>query len=209
MIKNVVSDLGGCLFFCDFKKVTEGLAKQSWLNGARIYKEMDWGNDYKDYEKGLINSETFYKKIKEKINFKNSFETFKKIWIEEIIFSVNKEYAKLCLAFLKKGYKIYCLSNINELHWKKISEDFFEMELFHGCFLSFQMKKTKPSPEIYEEVITKIKSRPNEFLFIDDRKENVEGAKKAGMRALLYNYKKHAEFTKKISKLLEKNNLTE
>ncbi|MEK7596060.1 MAG: HAD-IA family hydrolase [Patescibacteria group bacterium] len=203
MIKNIISDLGGCLFFCDFKSATEKLAEYSSLSGKMIFEKIDSKNeDYKNFIKGLISPEIFYKKIKEKINFNNSFETFKKIWMEQL-FSVNKEYAKLCIVLLKSGYKIYCLSNIDEMHWKKITGDFYEMDFFHGCFVSYQMKKIKPATEIYEEVITKIKGQPDEFLFIDDRKENVEGARKTGMYALLYRHKEHDEFVKTIELLLK------
>lgn len=130
MIKNIVSDLGGCLFLCNFEYLAKNLAKQSSLNSEKIEKIITRGSDYKDYEKGLISSEIFYKRMKEKINFRSSFEVFKKIWMDQF-FSVNKEYAKIILNLLKKGYKIYCLSNINELHWKKITSDFYEMALFH------------------------------------------------------------------------------
>lgn len=202
MIKNIVSDLGGCLFLCDFKHIAENLTKHSLLNVERVLKIIDQGNDYKDYEKGLIGSETFYRKIREKIDFRDSFKVFKKIWMGHI-FSVNAEYAKLCFNLLKRDYKIYCLSNINELHWEKLTNVFHEMALFHGCFLSFKMKKAKPNLEIYEEIITKIGGKPNEFIFIDDRKENVEGAQKAGMHALLYRHKKHDEFVKTIELFLK------
>ncbi|MBI2628229.1 MAG: HAD-IA family hydrolase [Candidatus Niyogibacteria bacterium] len=204
MIKNIVSDLGGCLIICDFKYVVDGLAKYSLLSDEKILKIIERGNDFRDYQKGLISSEIFYRRMKEKINFEGSFETFKKIWMEQL-FSVNKEYAKLCVDLLKRGYKIYCLSNINELHWKKISNNFCEMEIFHRCFLSYQMKKIKPFLEIYEEIIIKTEGLPHEFIMIDDKEENIKGAKKAGMHALLYDWKKHAEFAQMISKLLLKN----
>lgn len=201
MIKNIVSDLGGCLFLCNFKHIAEGLAEQSSLSWGKIEKIITQGSDYKDFEKGLIIPEIFYKRMKEKIKFRNSFEVFKKIWMEHF-FLVNKEYAKILLNLLKNGYKIYCLSNINEMHWKAITSNFYEMAFFHGCFLSFQMKKVKPHLEIYEEMVIKTGNEPDKSLFIDDKEENIKGAKKAGMRALLYCHKKHAEFEKTISDLL-------
>ena len=198
MIRNIVSDLGGCLFLCDFKHIAERLAKQSSSSEEKIEKMITRGKDYKDYEKGIISSEIFYLRMKEKINFRGSFELFKKIWMEQF-FSVNPEYAKLLINLLKLDYKIYCLSNINELHWKKITNDFYEMAFFHGCFLSFKMKKIKPDLEIYKEIIEKIKDPTQKFLFIDDKEKNLKGAKKAGMHSLLYHREKHDEFLEKMN----------
>lgn len=61
------------------------------------------------------------------------------------------------------------------------------------------MKKIKPTSEIYEEMIIKTEGLPHEFLFIDDKEENIKGAEKAGMRALLYHHEEHNEFLEKMN----------
>ncbi len=45
----------------------------------------------------------------------------------------------------------------------------------------------KPAPEFYRYVIQRIGLPPQEILFIDDNKANVDGARAVGMDARLYN----------------------
>ncbi len=44
----------------------------------------------------------------------------------------------------------------------------------------------KPSFEFYKILIEKLAEKPEEILFVDDKEENVEGAKEAGLKTLLY-----------------------
>jgi len=51
---------------------------------------------------------------------------------------------------------------------------------------SYSHKVTKPNPKIYKILLNKLKTRPNQCLFVDDRRENVAAAKRAGMRGLVF-----------------------
>lgn len=44
----------------------------------------------------------------------------------------------------------------------------------------------KPSRQFYEILIQKLEEKPGNILFVDDKKENIEGAKKVGLKTLLY-----------------------
>lgn len=45
----------------------------------------------------------------------------------------------------------------------------------------------KPDPEIYEILLKRYKIVPEQALFFDDRPENVEGARKAGINGVVFN----------------------
>lgn len=55
---------------------------------------------------------------------------------------------------------------------------------FCPCFISFEIGSRKPSPESYAIVIESLQLPPQKIVFIDDKKENVEGARKAGIDAI-------------------------
>ena len=44
----------------------------------------------------------------------------------------------------------------------------------------------KPSQEFCEVLIKKLKERPEDILFVDDKEDNIEGAKRAGLKTLRY-----------------------
>jgi len=52
---------------------------------------------------------------------------------------------------------------------------------FSSCFVGTR----KPDPGIYRIALDMTQRSPSESLFIDDRVENIEGAKQAGMHAIL------------------------
>ena len=87
---------------------------------------------------------------------------------------------------LSKKYKVYLLSNISKSRYIEALKDFInnETNLFNKRFASCYIGFRKPDKRIYRYVIKKIKLNANEIVFIDDRKENVNGAKRVGINAI-------------------------
>jgi HAD superfamily hydrolase (TIGR01509 family) len=54
--------------------------------------------------------------------------------------------------------------------------------LFDGIVLSYQIHKIKPYDSIYEYIINKYNLNPEESLFIDDKKSNIDTANKFGIK---------------------------
>ncbi len=91
----------------------------------------------------------------------------------------NRELVKA----LKKNYKLAILSNASP---REISEMGEVSEYFDAIVLSSEVGFGKPKKEAYEIVLSKVGVSSTEAIFIDDTLENVEGAKKAGIEAVLY-----------------------
>ncbi len=85
----------------------------------------------------------------------------------------------------KWGAKIYLLSNISEYFADNASE-IRALRHFDKCFFSAKMGLTKPDPEIFLTVCRDVGIKPEETLFIDDSEKNIKGAKRAGLRAYLF-----------------------
>lgn len=87
-------------------------------------------------------------------------------------------------ALKEKGYKIYLLSNYSEelLHVHTKGAKF--LDVLDGGVVSYQVHALKPDREIYEILLEKYSLKAEECLFFDDRMDNVEGAKKAGIQAI-------------------------
>ena len=60
------------------------------------------------------------------------------------------------------------------------------MEHFDHVTFSCELRLFKPQAEIYEHSFRGLKVAPEETLFIDDRQENVDGARAVGMHAELF-----------------------
>ena len=81
-----------------------------------------------------------------------------------------------------KGVKIYLLSNLHELCYDEIKEE-FDLSIFEKMFLSYEMGCVKPDPIIYQKVIEEIGDDPKNMYFFDDKEKNVLAAQKEGMNA--------------------------
>jgi putative hydrolase of the HAD superfamily len=71
-------------------------------------------------------------------------------------------------------------------------------EFLHLTF-SHRLGIAKPDEAIYHHAAEGLGVKPQEVLFIDDRAENVEGARRAGMMAIQYG--NHAEFVEEMRKV--------
>jgi glucose-1-phosphatase len=88
---------------------------------------------------------------------------------------------------LKTKIKIASLSNTNDIHWKRFTEEMDLIHLFDYNFPSHITSYLKPDMETYLNVIKIVGIEPKEILFFDDNELNVAGAKKAGINAIKVN----------------------
>ena len=92
--------------------------------------------------------------------------------------------AKELLEALRGRYRLAALSNSNELHWERNTNELGILELFEFAISSHQVGLCKPDPDIYKVAIDRAKvSSPEAIVFFDDLVANVEAANSAGMRA--------------------------
>ena len=89
---------------------------------------------------------------------------------------------------LKKEYRIYVLSNTNEIMFNSRIREEFEKDgkrredYFDGICTSYEEGFAKPDPRIFEAVVRNFGIRPEETIFFDDSKANTEAAEKLGFR---------------------------
>ena len=132
-------------------------------------------------DKGELKEEEVYELIAQRMNM-----TPKKIYddFQSLIF-INNELVNY-IKELKKEYKIYLLSNAMDTFLKRILSQHNLYELFDKIYISSEMKLIKPNIEFFNYVLNDNNIDPNNAIFIDDNIKNVEGAKKAGIDAILF-----------------------
>jgi putative hydrolase of the HAD superfamily len=84
------------------------------------------------------------------------------------------------------GIRVGILSNLPRPLGTRLRENREFMSHFDHATLSFELGIVKPQREIYDDAVRGLSVEASEALFIDDRPENVEGARAAGLRADLY-----------------------
>ena len=84
----------------------------------------------------------------------------------------------------EQGYRIYLLSNYSELLFQQHTKNASFLQYIDGKVVSYQVHIGKPDPEIYRCLLEKFQIRPEESIFFDDRKKNIEAAEKLGIQGV-------------------------
>lgn len=91
------------------------------------------------------------------------------------------------LASLRPRFRLAALSNSNELHWERNSNDIGVTGLFEVAISSHQVGVSKPDPGIYKVALDRLGVSPNVVMFFDDVQANVAAASALGIPAFQVN----------------------
>ena len=170
----------------------------------KLYGQIKWKVSYDEFLDKFNNSAESIKVHKGEISTKDFFEYLKgymddDITLEEFknIYVNNNKFFTDTIEIIKKlknlGYKVYLLSNLKEIDYEKFIKH-FDVSIFDEMFLSFKLDMLKPNDDIYQYVINKLNTKPENIYFFDDNKENVDGAIRNGINA----YQVTGETVKKV-----------
>ena len=200
-IKSIIFDLGGVILNLNYSKTEDEFKKIGVLNFKEFYSQKKQTLLFDDFEKGKIKPEEFISSFKESENLKIKEIDFINAW-NAMLLEIPIEKLQF-IDDLKKDYKIYLLSNTNEIHIKKFENDLKKnnmLEQFYKCFdkiyYSSRMGKRKPEENCFKQVLEENGLIAENTLFIDDSVQHIEGAKKAGIKTF------HLEKNKSILDLV-------
>ncbi|MGC8648941.1 MAG: HAD family hydrolase [Candidatus Micrarchaeia archaeon] len=192
VIKAIIFDVGGVLIdFSEEKYI-------SWLsNKLNIdYKKIDNAilPLIDKMEMGRLKLEKAEKIFSKKLNIHPK----SLMWVEGFSenASPNVQVIKI-LEKLSKSYKIGVITNVSFSRYYESRKLVLNSLLSKGCvktiISSCYFGVRKPNHKIYEEALKKLNVKAEETVFIDNQIENVEGAAKLGIHALLYTTAKKLE----------------
>ncbi len=85
-----------------------------------------------------------------------------------------------------KGVGVYGLTNWPAETFEEARHRFKTIGNIDNYVVSSSVKLAKPDPAIYQVLLSKYSLKPEECVFIDDRKDNVDAAKALGMSGIVY-----------------------
>ena len=173
-IKNIIFDLGNVLINFNPKEYT---------NNEKLLKEVFASPEWLMLDRGTLTyeeaKEIFKKRIPEETEKIN--ELFDSKFFE--LLTPIKENTEL-LPQLKEKYDLYILSNFHKDAFEEIYEKYDFFKCFKGKVVSCYYHLLKPEKEIYEEILNKYSLKPEETVFIDDMKVNIDAAEKLGIKGI-------------------------
>jgi putative hydrolase of the HAD superfamily len=185
MTKAVLLDLGNVIVGLDTDRVYRAVAALSPLTLAEVPGRIRAAGLYEPYERGEMSSEQFHSRFCKALQIDGlDFAGFSRLWGD--MFQPAPLLSGEMLEGLRARYRLILVSNTNELHFRWIREHYPLLRHFHDYVLSYQVGTMKPSAGIYREAIRRAGCLPAECFFADDVAENVAGARRQGIDALLF-----------------------
>lgn len=184
MIRNLVFDFGKVLVDYDFRHIISKFFNDSDKE-ERFFKiaTNDEFMDMVDKEEKPF--DVFIEEQQRKYpEFKDAFRKFHDHYPDFVTGEVPGMH-ELLIELKEKGYRLYGLTNwCSAVH--EIMRNYDIFKLLDGRVISSEEKLIKPDTAIYKRLCEKYGIKPEESLFTDDKIRNIEGAKEAGMHAVLF-----------------------
>lgn len=99
------------------------------------------------------------------------------------IIKVNRDVVKIAERLRKRNYKTAIISNMTEMA-KKVNKKRGLFRNFNPVVLSCNVGVIKPHKRIFDVFMKKIKLKPHECIFIDDREEHLHYPKNIGIKVI-------------------------
>ena len=199
-VKNIIFDLGGVIYAIDYQKTIDAFVDLGIDDFENLYAKAGQSDLFDDLETGKISRTDFVERIQGLLSVKVSQEQVVSAWNAMLLKFMPD--ALSCVKGLKDDYRIFLLSNTNEMHIAEIKarvgkEAFEEFStLFEKLYLSHELGLRKPHAEVFEYILQEKSLKPEETLFIDDSIQHIEGAQSLGLKV------HHLKDEERISQLL-------
>lgn len=189
-VKNILFDFGGVIVNLNKQNAINRFKEIGLANIEDYLNEFRQNGIFLEYEEGKLNAEQFYAEFRKLAGNDNiSGEDIDSAWMAFLL--DIPDYKFELLKELRKKYNVYLLSNTNPsiakwAHTSDFSPEGLPIDAyFDKCYLSFEIGCAKPDKEIYEYIIKDSGIKPEETLFFDDGKANIEAASALGFQVYL------------------------
>jgi len=180
-------DIGNVLLLKDGgRSFTELLADELGVNmelAQKINKAHYTTMDIKN-----IPEEVFVTTLERDLGYKapaNIFSYFEKAYEKQV--RPNTELFDFLDEARASGIKTAVLSNTIAVYSRTQKRLGISKENgFDPVLYSWEVEMLKPNIEIFELAVKRLEAKPEEIIFIDDKLEHIQSARRAGMRAVLF-----------------------
>lgn len=183
MIKCAIFDLGGVYFEDGTKKFIKLLSEKLNRPYNDLYPLFREGKSI-EYRENKISGNEFFQYASGKIENKISPEELNRLWVSQ--YTEISGVKDIILDLRKKGIKVFALSDNVPERIQYLQKKYSFKEVFDEVILSYEVKLSKKSPEIFLLALKKTQTLPEETVFIDDRQEVLDIATSIGLQTILF-----------------------
>lgn len=191
MINTIIFDVGMVLVDFRWKEYLKEFSF-SPEEEAAVSKATFLSDEWNEFDRSLLSDEEIVRSFIQKAP---EYE----VQIRKVVDNIGDaivtyDYTKPWIKELKeKELRIYILSNYPRKTYHLTTKQLDFLQLCDGALFSFEVNKIKPEPEIFQILSNRFAIHPEEAIFLDDNKKNIEMAQKLGFHTILFTTKDKAE----------------
>ncbi len=188
-IRNIIFDLGGIFIDIHYHKTRDAFIAAGITDFDNYFQQAYSNPLFAQLETGTILPQDFYDGLRLQTGLSMSNPTIEQAW--NAMLGDFRPNSIAILPELRRQYRIYLLSNTNQIHWEAFTNSYTTTtnglifdDYFHHAHYSHQLGLRKPDVECYEAVLQQHQLVADETLFVDDTPKNLAGAVAAGLQIL-------------------------
>lgn len=183
-IKALIFDMGGVLLRTESLEPRQRLAAKIGLSLEQLYKLIFESEEDRLLQLGLLPLEVRWQRIAQQLGLSNEelTEFRREMFAGDVLDMELVNY--ICS---KRGrYKTALLSNAPARLEAMLRNEWHIADCFDVIVISALVGMMKPDPAIYRLTLNQLQVAPQEAVFIDDMRENVEAAAALGTHAIQF-----------------------
>ncbi len=186
--KAIIFDLGGVLFNINYQLTADAFKALGLKEFDTLYSQAAQEGLFDDFETGKSAPSEFRSRLRHWVGNQVTDDQIDSAW-NAMLLGMPSIRLEL-LNELKKHYRLFLLSNTNEIHLKSVFRIMQEQlgvpdlsgpmeKQYYSCRVGLR----KPDPEIFRLVLEENGLSPATTLFIDDSIQHIQGARLVGLNA--------------------------
>ena len=187
-IQNIIFDFGGVLFEIDYDLPAQAFDDLGFTGFRDLYTQAAQNPMFDLLETGKVANDAFLDFLHQHVPHATREQVIH-AW-NVILLRILPQEVEFVHALRKSGTRTFLLSNTNAIHvaeFEQMIANTMDVRVFREAFEKIYYSNAiglkKPHPETFLEVCAWNDLNPSETLFIDDSKQHVEGALRAGLHA--------------------------
>lgn len=183
-LRAVVFDYGMVLTAQPDPNAHDAMVRITGLSVDR-FEELYW-TDRHAYDEGKLTGVTFWHKLARDGNLTLTPQQLDELNRLDARMWTTQNPAMLAWhrQLKQAGLKTAILSNMGDSVLESIEREFKWIHDFDVQVWSYQLGIAKPDPAIYQHVLQKLGTQPEETLFLDDKRVNIDAAQALGMKGI-------------------------
>ena len=183
MIQTIIFDLGGVYFSDGTRTAIDAIAAEYALAGDAVEGILN-GEPGREYRIGNISAAQFWQMAETSWNIRESTEALSLIWCSS--YRPHDDTVKLVDRLKDAGHELLYLSDNTAERVAYLAEKYRFLQKFDEGIFSHIVKRKKPDPVIYQLLLDKASHPATACVYIDDKPEYLQPAKKLGMEVIAF-----------------------